>query len=168
MYITPIGNYDKNNNVAFSAKINGITLPKKTADTINKLSSACREVIGRETHLLKTPVGSTNATYSKWSRSFNVDVGDKSSLTVVTDKNKLHSIQATHLDDKSGMVKSFYIYNGCKTAPNPVPCINYAQHYPCEPFSGFDLSFNQGSKISKKEGNLIVNLLSKINEKLGI
>ncbi len=87
---------------------------------------------------------------------------------MITDKNKLHSIQATHLDDKSGMVKSFYIYNGCKTAPNTVPCINYAQHYPCEPFSGFDLSFNQGSKISKKEGNLIVNLLSKINEKLGI
>ena len=83
MNITPIGNYDKNNNVAFSAKINGITLPKKTADTINKLSSACTEVIGRETHLLKTPVGSTNATYSKWSKSFKVDVGDKSTLTVI-------------------------------------------------------------------------------------
>lgn len=168
MYITPIGNYDKNNSIAFGAKINGIILPKNTADTINKLSSACKNVIGHETHLQKTAVGDSNATYSKWSRSFKVDVGEKSTLTVITDKNKLHSIHTTHLDDKSGMVKSLYVYNGCKTAPNPVPCIHYGQHYPAKPFSGFDLSFEQGSKINKKDGKLIEKLLNIINEKLGI
>ena len=168
MYVTSIGNYNENSGIAFGANINGIKLPKKTADSINKLSSACKEVIGREIHLLKTPVGNTNATYSKWSRSFKVDVGDKSTLTVITDKNKLHSIQATHFDDKSGMVKSFYIYNGCKTAQNPVPCIQYAQHYPAKPFSGFDLSFEQESKINKKAAKLMEKLLDIINEKLGI
>lgn len=171
MYISPVNSINYSNTPAFKANINGIKLPKNAEKEILKLENALKAVIGHEMHLSKTQIGNKTAVYNKYSASFDLPIDDKSSVSVVTYDKKIHSIFVHNtVEEKNGakVVKSFDLYNGCKTAINPVPSISYCEHEVCKPLSGFDYHFNQGSEIDRKSGKLIENLLSVISNKLGI
>lgn len=169
MNILAVNSANTSVNPTFKASINGIKLPKNTEKEIKKLEKACEVLIGRDQHLSETPVGTKTAFYSKYSRSFDIPISD-ASVDVVTYQNKIHSVHAVNVEDVKGkkIVKSFYLYNGCKGAVDPIPTINYSEHEARKPLSGFDHYYKSGSEIDSKNGKLIEKLVSLISEKLGI
>lgn len=161
----------KYDNTAFKANINGIHLPQKTKDEITLLSNELNKVIGHEVHHSETPIGTSKAIFSKWINAFRIDIDDDTSVMVSTYLGKIHSFFLHHRRfDKEGrnVLSALDMYNGCKTAQNPVPHIKYSELIDHRILDKYDAAYEPNDTISAKDSKKIENLISIVSKKLGL
>jgi len=162
----------RNKKPSFKGNINGIILADDAEKALNKLSSAMEKVIGHEIHDAAVKIGKKNAIYSKYSDSFEINLNDNSSLSIVTDHKKIHSIfgvEKTKNKENNKVIRSFFVYNGCEAAENPIPSIDYNE---CTLFPNkFNMdkhTYQTGEKMPKEISALLTNLINSITKNLGI
>lgn len=171
MNITPINSsaLKSRENTTFGAKINGISMPLKTAEKINKLKDAVKDVVGNEVHLRKVKIGEKEAVYTKWMRIFESKIDENSRLSVFTDKNKVKEINLNYkFTDKQGKEK-VHSFNFCEENES-VGNKTSISFFDCdiETLKLDNYTYHDGEKMSKNIGKSIERLLDIIINKLGI
>ena len=175
MNIAPIGHttgYNNSSNIMFGGSVHGIRLSDDAAKEITKITDALTGLVGKEKHSSVTPIGNKKAIYSKWLKSFEINIEDgKTKMIVSTFKNKLRSVFVTERNiprGKDKIVKAFDIYCGCETAPDTTPAIRYTEYTIGKNAKGIYKKFKSGQKIPSSDSELIAKFLCSISEKIGL
>jgi len=162
----------RNKRPSFEGDINGIIVSDKTEKVLNKLSDTMKVVIGNEIHNTTVKVGNKKALYNMFSNDFEIKLDDHSSLSILTDHGKIHSIfgiEKTKNKKNGKLIRSFSLYNGCHNAEKPIPSINYNE---CRnvntKFKIENYTYKPGDKIPNDINALLTSFINSIFKKLGI
>ena len=166
MNIMPISAIRNDN--TFGAKVSNITIKDSAVESIKGLEEIIYKA-GKNVKNSEIPIGNKKAIHSPYELGYHTKDRD---LDFILDENNnvthIGIINKTKTPDDKELIKSFYYYKGCPTAPNPIPSISYSE------FTVFDFNtykhdiYNEGEVVPDNIADKIKNLIDITIKNLGI